>query len=101
MGFYLPPAVALVLLLAGYPLAVRCSREEPGQRIALALLAGLAIELFVVATVNLFVPLRGIAAWLCLAPALSPLLHPATLRQLAAEARALLGRPQTAVVAGS
>src|ERR1041385_7240196 len=59
--------VALVLGLAGYPLAARL-KDGGSDRIAVAGLAGLAGRLWSASVINLFRPLAGGWAWACLWP---------------------------------
>lgn len=55
-----------VLVLAGYWLAARLTDLGPAGRLAVASLTGLGSLLLLVSAVNLFVPLRGVAAAGCL-----------------------------------
>lgn len=56
------------MILAGYWLAARFSGASAGERLAVATLAGLGVLLWSVSVVNLFRPLAGWPAWLCLWP---------------------------------
>jgi len=64
------------LLLAGYWLAARLSDSAPSERLAVSALAGLGVLLWSVATINLFKPISGLWAWLCLWPIALTLLTP-------------------------
>lgn len=61
-------ALPAVLMLSGYWLAARLTDSSATERIAVAILAGLGVLLWTLATVNFFRPLSGAWAWLCLWP---------------------------------
>ncbi|HVT71791.1 MAG TPA: hypothetical protein VHD61_01535 [Lacunisphaera sp.] len=65
--------VPLALLLNGYWLAATLPRAGALERLAWAILGGLALLLAAVAAVNFFLPLDGFWAWLCLLPTLATL----------------------------
>jgi hypothetical protein len=65
----------LGMLLAGYWLAAGLRNAAASERLATAVLAGLSVLLWNVATVNFFKPLSGAWAWLCLWPVLATLLY--------------------------
>lgn len=92
-GLFILVALPVGMLLCGYWLAAWLTERDPGERLAVALVAGLATLLAIVAAVNLFLPLRGVWAYACLAPVLPTLLWPrlrtGLVRDLAATARTL------------
>jgi hypothetical protein len=79
------------LVLSGYGLAARQDEATPGERLAVATLAGVVLLLLLVASVNFFMPLSGLGAGLCLIPAIGSLAHARTRTVLWADARHLLG----------
>ncbi len=99
-GLLFLPASAAGLLLAGYPVAARLSSEDAPSRLALGLLAGLLVQLFMVAAVNLCFPLSGPWAWACLSPMLLTVAHAKTRRQLVADIITALPRRKAAVLIG-
>jgi hypothetical protein len=75
-------AIPIVLLLAGYPLAARLKGHSGRERAAAATLVGLAAILWSVSVINLFRPLAGAWAWVCLWPSGFALIHGQTRRAL-------------------
>ena len=84
-------AVAAVILLSGYWLNALSPVGTFAERLALAALAGLATLILITAAVNFFLPLSGVAAWICLLPAAISLLWPRTRDPLLADLRSLGG----------
>ena len=83
------------LLLAGYWLAAALRDVTLGERLAAAVLAGLASLVFAVSAVNFFRPLAGGWAWLCLLPCGCSLAFPSCRRGLVADLQAVRARPET------
>lgn len=75
-GLLILIALPLSLLCSGYWLAALLGSGTPLERLAFALLCGLAVLLAGVAAVNFFHPLSGVWAYACLAPALLTFLLP-------------------------
>lgn len=69
-GILLLLAVPFGLWLLGARLARTLPDTTSGERLAWSLLAGLCVLTLMLAVANAFAPLRGWAAWLCLAPVL-------------------------------
>ncbi len=88
-------AIPSVLIAVGYPLAGRLRSESPADRIAIALLAGVAALLASIAAVNAVVPIDGFWAWLCVVPWIIPFIHRAQRERFGHDLAALLGRPST------
>lgn len=89
----------LVLLLSGYGLAARLTHATATERISVGLLAGLGLLLWNVAAVNLFRPLSGFWAWLCLWPVAVTLLFSASRRAVWHDVRLVLGSRRGATAA--
>lgn len=64
----------VILLLSGYWLAARLTALSLAERLAAAVLTGLGVLLWNIATVNFFQPLAGVWAWICLWPIAATLL---------------------------
>ncbi|ACB77278.1 hypothetical protein [Opitutus terrae] len=77
MNLLLLIGLPLFLLLSGYLLAVWLKETSAAERLAVAVLGGLALLLWNIAAVNFFRPLAGAWAWLCLWPVAVTLLWPA------------------------
>ncbi len=75
-GLLILTALPLSLLLTGYWLASLLTDSTAVDRIAFALVSGLALLLAAVAAVDFFLPLRGFWASACLAPVLLTFLLP-------------------------
>ncbi len=82
----LPAALAL----AGYWLAARLTSAVAAERIAVAVLAGLCVLLWNVASVGFYRPLAGGWAWLCLWPIALTVADRRTRSAVLADIRALL-----------
>ena len=74
-GFLLLTGIPLGLLLAGYWLAAVFEPSDVPTRLSIALLAGIASLLLAVSIVNFFLPISGLATWVCLAPLFVSLLR--------------------------
>jgi hypothetical protein len=68
-GLLLLGVAPVVFWVSGAALAARLGCGDPGERIATALIAGLAVMLALLSWVNLIGPIAGLAALLVLAPA--------------------------------
>src|SRR5690349_11558691 len=89
------------LLLSGYWLAALLTESESHERLAFGLAAGVAVLVAVVAAVNLFRPLSGIWAYLCLAPIGFTLLLPRSRNGLARDLFITVQRaPRVTLIAG-
>ncbi|MFI5355970.1 MAG: hypothetical protein ACHQ4G_01405 [Opitutales bacterium] len=88
-GFALIPGIGAVLLLAGYGLASRLPGTTVAERLAAALLGGLASLLLLVSIVNFFRPLAGGWAWACLLPCAFTLVDGRSRRTLSGDLAAL------------
>jgi hypothetical protein len=99
-GLLILTALPLGILLAGYWMASLLVDHDASERIAYALVAGLALMLAAVAAVNYFQPLRGVAAYACLAPVLLTVLVPASRASLVRDMTDLLRHGPRAVLAG-
>ena len=78
-GLLLLAATPVLLWAAGAAPAHRLGLPTPGERLATAVLLGLAVLLAMLGWINLFLPLSPGAAWAALAPAALPLLRPTLL----------------------
>jgi hypothetical protein len=87
------------ILLSGYWLAAQWEDATPGERLAVAALAGIACLLLLVAAVNFFLPLSGLGALMCLIPAAGSLAHARTRTVLWIDVRRLLGARTSQMVA--
>ena len=74
--------LAPVFLASGYPLAARLRSLGAAERLAVAVLAGLAVFLLTASAVNFFAPLSSWRAWLCLWPLALFALQPSLLYSL-------------------
>src|SRR3569833_1249691 len=83
-------ALPIGTILSGYWLAGYLRAADITERCAAASLAGLATLLWSVTVVNLFQPLAGIWAWLCLWPILLTFALPIARRSLLQDLSALL-----------
>ncbi len=92
--------IPLALLLAGYPLAVRLPETTAAQRLAFALLIGLALMCWNVSVAGFFGPIAGLPAWLCLWPVALGLLDARARRGLAGDAGVVWRMPQGRLLAG-
>lgn len=70
------------MVLTGYWLAARLTSVTASERIAVAVLAGLAALLLNIAAINFFEPLANVWAWACLWPVALTLLIPGSRRRL-------------------
>ena len=90
------------LLLSGYWLAALLADSEPHERLAYGLAAGLGVLLAAVAAVNLFRPLAGFWAYVCLAPVAFTLLLPRSRKGLVRDLLlATKDAPRITLVAGA
>ena len=94
-GFLLLTGIPLGLLLAGYWLAASFAQSEVSTRLSIAVLAGIASLLLTVSLVNYFLPIAGLAAWLCLLPMAVTLIFRRSRRALGDDLRAFLFRKTT------
>ena len=91
-GLLILLVLPLGLLLCGYWLAARLEVGGAATRVAIAMLAGLAVLLLEVTVLNFFVPIAGWPAYACLAPGLFTLLVGANRQRLLADVRTLAGQ---------
>jgi len=70
------------MILTGYWLASRLTSVTASERVAVAVLTGLAALLLNIAVVNFFKPLANFWAWACLWPVVLTLFMPGSLRRL-------------------
>src|SRR4051812_25770978 len=82
--------VAGIIFLSGYWFAALNVAETFAERLAVALVAGLASLLLMVGAVNFFHPLAGGGRAVCLLPAAASVLWPRSRSQLLADGRSLL-----------
>lgn len=89
-GLAILVTVPVVLLLSGAGLVAPLQLQEPGERVAAALLAGLGMVLLGLGWIGALQPIRGGALALGAGPALFTLFRPAVRRQLIADSAAVL-----------
>lgn len=94
VAFAVLAALPLSLALAGYRLAAFLRSGTAGERLAFAILAGLALLLLNLGVANFFVPLSPLASALCLWPIPLAFVERATRQQLAADVASLLRTPR-------
>lgn len=92
-GMLLLAGIPLGLLLAGYWLAALFEQSDVPTRLSIALLTGIASLLLTVSIVNFFLPISGVAAWVCLAPACVTLFRGKSRDGLWRDLRSLLVSP--------
>src|SRR5688572_15561040 len=78
------------MILAGYWLAARLTDASTSERLATAVLAGLAALIWNISALNFFKPLNGAWSWLCLWPVALTLLDPRSRILLLRDLRAIL-----------
>jgi hypothetical protein len=91
-GLLLIIGIGAALLMAGYWLAEPLSAISPAERLAVALLGGLASSLLMVSWINAFMPIRGAGLLICLAPCLATARRGSSRALLLADVRQTFGR---------